>query len=57
MLSEDEVDGEIIFSRQIEYAKRWRLEHTVEVPFTDAAADYVDVIDASDEKAREILNY
>ena len=48
---------ERLFFEADEYAKRWRLEHTVEIQSTDSAADYVDAIDASDEKAREVLGY
>jgi len=54
-LSEDEVER-LLFEAD-EYAKRWRLEHTVDVPIPDASADYVDAIDASDDAAKDVLGY
>ena len=49
-LSEDEVE-KLLFEAD-EYAKQWRLEHTVEV---EPTTEYVDAIDASDEAAKEVL--
>jgi len=55
-LSEDEVER-LLFEAN-EYAKRWRLEHTVHVPVADAAANYVDAMEeATDDKAKEVLGY
>ena len=55
ILSEDEVER-LLFEAD-EYAKRWRLEHTVEIESPMVEPEYVDVIDASDDKAREVLGY